>query len=136
MELHRAPLIVHVACDALRTHTQLAASNVSAAFLDEEGGLYLQTEHGPGALLDADLEWALARMKVGNAPVDERLIAAALALPSGEKSRITLHLDGSTLPLIRLDNTQAEALLKFVRKPESTSNDSISDGARNLPTHR
>jgi hypothetical protein len=119
MELERAPFILHVAGDreSLYTHTRLAANKVAQVFLDEEGGLYLLTEHGPGALLDADLDWALARMFVGGKLIDSARIADALALPSGRITEILLHIADATLPIMRLDDAHVPERLSFVRNP-------------------
>jgi hypothetical protein len=40
---------------ALTTHTGLAVESVSHLWIDDAGSLYLQTEHGPGQLIDRDL---------------------------------------------------------------------------------
>ena len=118
MQLERAPLLIHIESDRLIAHTQLTVSEISAVFLDEDGGMYLQTEQGPSALLDSDLDWALARMEVGGRPVDETQVAAALALPSGAKSEITIRLLGNAIPIYKLNRSDAPVRLKFVLDPK------------------
>jgi hypothetical protein len=120
MQLERAPLLICVTENgtALQTHNQLRVAEVSQAFMDEEGGLFLTTEHGPGAMLDSDLDWALANMFEGDRLADERDIDAALALRSGQMSELTLQIDMARLPIFRLDNANAPERLHFVRDPQ------------------
>jgi len=119
MQLERAPFIVHFTATGakLRTHTQLEVNSPSAIFMDENGGLFLQTEHGPAALLDADLEFALARMTEHGAPVDEQRLTATLALESGLESQIRFSFGQVSLPVIRLDAAEAPQRLGFVCNP-------------------
>ena len=120
MELERAPFILHAADSptGLRTHTQLSVTNVGEAFLDEDGGMYLQTEHGPGALLDADLDWALARMFFRTAPLNEAQVTTAISLPSGTRTELALRMDGGDLAIHRLDKATAPERLGFVLDPK------------------
>jgi hypothetical protein len=104
--------------DTLSAHTEAVVSRVDAAWLDEEGGLLLQTDLGPGALADGDLDWALQRLECAGAAVDEDALAAALALPSGARTALGLRLAGRLLPLRRLDLAAAPARLGFVRGPQ------------------
>lgn len=121
MRLEHAPLVLQAAADGdqLLAHTGTAVTQVSAAFLDEEGALLLLSELGPGALADADLDWALQRLetKAGKA-VDEEQLAAALALPSGSGTDLQLRLGSTRLPLQRLDRLHAPRQLGFVREPQ------------------
>ena len=40
----------------LSTHTGLVATQISQAWMDGEGRVFLQTEHGPGMVVDRDLQ--------------------------------------------------------------------------------
>lgn len=54
--LHYTPWVLHLSGDgAFATHTGLTVTDVIAAFIDEEGSLLLETEHGPGLVDDRDL---------------------------------------------------------------------------------
>lgn len=119
MELERAPFILHAADSptGLRTHTALSVANISEAFLDEDGGMYLRTEHGPGALLDSDLDWALARMFFRTASLSEAQVATAISLPSGTRTELALRMDGGDLAIHRLDTAVAPTRLGFVLNP-------------------
>jgi len=118
MKLAYAPLVLRSEGDELLTHTDLRVKSVSRAFMDEEGALLLSTEHGPGLLIDDELEWALQRMRVAGQPTDEPLLAEALALLSGNATSVSLRVGNSSLPIMRLDFALAPAQLGFVRDPQ------------------
>lgn len=119
MQLERAPLLLRAPAqgETLTAHTEAEVGEVGAAWLDQDGGLFLQTDLGPGALADADLDWALQRLETAFGPVQEEELAAALALPSGTETALLLRLDNRLLPLRRLDHADAPRVLGFVREP-------------------
>jgi hypothetical protein len=127
MELETAPFVVQVndAGTALTTHNQLPVSVVSGVMLDENGTLYLLTEHGPGALLDSDLPWAVERMTVDNQPVDEKQIEMALACPNGQPTRLQFRWNGS-ISIHRLDSHEIPTRWRFTRQPQPPQIDSRS----------
>jgi hypothetical protein len=118
MRLDYAPLLLRVEAAGLVAHTGAAVTQLNRAFLDEEGSLLLDTAQGPGLLADADLDWALQRLEHSGGAVDEERLAEALALPSGTATALRLRLDGTALPLQRLDATAAPRVLGFVREPQ------------------
>lgn len=128
--LETAPLVLHTAGEgaALMTHTGLRVERPGAAYLDEEGSVLLLTEHGPGALTDTDLDWALQRITSSGAPVSEQALTQALALPSGATTALTLSLQGATLPLQRLDAALVPAQLGYVRDPQPREGERASTG--------
>jgi hypothetical protein len=119
MELEYAPLVLRAEAsgEALVAHTGVQVGQVSAAFLDEEGAVLLDTDLGPGVLDDADLDWALQRLESAAGEVDEEQLAAALALPSGSTTSLHLRIGSGRLPLQRLDAALAPQHLGFVREP-------------------
>lgn len=119
MQLQVAPLVLSIAADgdALMTHNGLPVQQLTRVFLDEEGSLLLQTEHGAGGLRDDELGWALSRLRVHKAAVNEAQLSAALALRSSTLTELTLHTLKQVLPVTRLDREQAPAWLGFVRQP-------------------
>ncbi|MET0533630.1 MAG: DUF2946 family protein [Steroidobacter sp.] len=119
IQLASTPLILFVAEDqsGLITHNQLPVTRVDDAHLDEEGALVLLTEHGAGELIGSDLPWALERMSSHNRAIDDDTLSAALALPSGSQTNITLSFASTTLPLRRLDFADMPATLAFERQP-------------------
>jgi len=119
MQLHSTPWILFVAEDqtSLVTHTGLPVERVTKAFLDEEGSLLLLTEHGPGELIGSDLSWALESMTTKQHSIDEQTLAAALDLPSGSITDITLSLASPAVPVQRLNFADAPSTLGFERMP-------------------
>jgi hypothetical protein len=128
MQLASAPLILFVGEDGthLVTHTGLAVEQIVAACLDEEGALLLVTEHGPGEVAGQDLQWVLDRLSLDGQAIDDDSLAAALQLPSGSHTRITLQVETSNLPLRRLDFSQAPAALRFERVPVPRDGEKVS----------
>lgn len=119
VSLASAPLVLRAEPDgALHTHNGLAVDAAEAAYLDENGGLLLQTVHGPAALDDQDLEWLLQRLRRGDAAIDEDALAVALALPSGATTALTLRFGSQSLALTRLDLVDAPGRLGFQRVPQ------------------
>lgn len=118
MELEYAPLVLRVIAGTLTTHTEQPVAQPSGVFMDENGALLFKTEHGPGALIDDELEWALQRMSVAGQPVDDTQLAEALALPSDSVTQLELIVGNSRLPVQRLDAGDAPDKLGFVRVPK------------------
>jgi hypothetical protein len=118
LRLDYAPFVLRAHDAALRTHTELAVERIEQAFIDEEGSLLLLTEHGPGLLSDGDLGWASQHIEAESGPMGEEQLAAALALPSGSATGLSLRCGGARAPLRRLDVAQAPARLGFVRDPQ------------------
>jgi hypothetical protein len=131
MQLESAPLVLLVAEDGqhLVTHTGLAIEQVRAAHLDEEGALVLVTEHGPGEVAGADLQWALDRLSIDGKPVEDDALAAALGLPSGSDTAITMQVGSSKLLLRRLDFAQAPSVLGFDRTPAPREGEKVATRA-------
>jgi hypothetical protein len=103
--------------DLLVTHTGRPVAQPRAAYLEEEGSLLITTEHGAGGVDAHDLDWALPRLHADHGADVEDAVLAALASPSGSRTRVRLSLAGRTLPVERLDDDQAPGALGFVREP-------------------
>lgn len=119
VQLETAPLVLR-AENAVRlvTHTGLPVAQIAGAWLDEDGALWLATEHGVAALADTDADWTLTHLRARGRLPDEDDVAAALARPSRSDSGLQLALDGTRIPLGRLDRADAPAQLGFVRDPQ------------------
>ncbi|MEQ1439415.1 DUF2946 family protein [Fontimonas sp. SYSU GA230001] len=102
----------------LVTHTGRAVENLRAAYLDEEGAVLLDTEHGPGLIDGEDLDWVLQRLRLGDRAAGEDELAAALMLPSGALTDLRLQCGARALPVLRLDAADAPGRLGFVRDPQ------------------
>ncbi|HEY0682458.1 MAG TPA: DUF2946 family protein [Steroidobacter sp.] len=131
MQLESTPFILIVAEDSehLTTHTGLAVEQTRSAYIDEEGALVLVTEHGPGEIAGADLQWALDRMSIDGNPVDDDSLASALQLPSHAATKITMSIGSTQLPLHRLDFAEAPAKLGFERNPTPREGEKVSTRA-------
>jgi len=118
MQLEATPLILHVSADGrLTAHTGEVLSQVTAAYLDEDGALLVDGPLGCGLLEGPDLDWVLERLRIADRAVDEDDLGAALALPSGSATGLVIVIEGETLPVLRLDQSLAPAALGFVREP-------------------
>lgn len=131
VELESTPLILFVAehQTGLVTHTGQPVERITKAYLDEDGALVLLTEHGPGELIGSDLSWALERMSAHQQPIDDETLAAALAVPSGSATNITLSITSSAVPLQRLNFADAPSVLGFERLPTPREGEKVSTRA-------
>lgn len=86
VSLEYTPLVVHVDGDGtLFTHTGRAVERITAALVDDEGNLLLDTEHGP-ALVESDAlprasEWLV---DADGAPLSNESLDAILSGKAGE----------------------------------------------------
>jgi hypothetical protein len=95
-------------------HTGDAPRALRALFVDDAGGLLLQTEQGIGAILDRDLPVVIERLRdEAGRPVEpllERLARAADA-------RDHVALDGSRLPIASIRAAEVARRFGFVPSP-------------------
>lgn len=126
IQLEYAPFVLRAQGETLVTHTEVSVGQPTRAFLDEEGALLFQTEHGAGVLVDTDLDWALERLNIAGAPVNEQQLAAALAQPSGSATPLCVKIGQAKVPLSRLDREKVPAALHFVRDPQPRENEKVS----------
>lgn len=131
--LEYAPLVLRAEGDRLIAHTGQTVAQLRAAYLDEQGALVFDTELGAGVLDDDDLPWALERLRdVGGATPrapDEAALEAALALPSGSQTSLSVSLGDAVLAVRRLDAAQAPAALGFVREPRPLAGERSASAA-------
>lgn len=121
-----APWVLRLGNDGrhLVTHTGLPVTAVHGWWLHANGTLYLQTEHGPGVLLDRDLATALGALtNTAGVPLETPLLNDpdaplhhTLAAWHGEPLHWALTPAGSA-PLHLLASGTTEAVLGFVRQP-------------------
>ncbi|MET0984683.1 MAG: DUF2946 family protein [Steroidobacteraceae bacterium] len=132
MKLEYAPFVLRTSEDgtALVTHSDLTITQPKTAYIDENGTMLLQSEHGAGEIAGAELEWVLELLTIEGAPITEDQIADTLSLPSGAKTPILFELCGSKLPVRRLDQAVVPEVLKFVRDPQPREGEKTSSGAQ------
>lgn len=131
MQIESAPFVLRTdeSAAALVTHTNLPVLRARNAYLDEEGSIVLATEHGPGEIIGADLEWALQRLRHAGRQADEDEVSDALIAPSGELTTLSLEISATPIPVIRLDFIDAPAHLGFVRDPRPREGERTGSGA-------
>lgn len=129
VQLETAPLVLQAEGETLRTHHGLKVEKATSTWIDEDGGLWLSTEHGPASLGDQESEWLLQHLLVANQSVNEAELSTALALPAGATSALRLSLNGLSLAVQRLQRSQAPALLGFVADPQPQPGEKSSERA-------
>jgi hypothetical protein len=98
--------------ESLETHTGIAAAEVRAAWIDDAGMLVLDTELGPGVLLDRDLPRLLDRIETATGPATEESLAA---LTAGAVPDLALDFARKRVPLSAI--TIAEVPTRFAFEP-------------------
>jgi len=131
IELEYSPFVLRTneASDGLVTHTGLSVQRATCAYLDEEGSVLLQTEHGAGEIDHSDLDWVLQRLTVADRPVREDELVDALVLPTGTTTQLNFALGDARVPVIRLDSAAAPARLGFVKTPQPREGEAVSTRA-------
>ena len=100
------------------THTGAACAQLRAAWMDEDGNLLLDCEHGPGLLLDRDLPRALEALSYadGHALEEERLLA--LIEEGGDAAGVYFNTGAASLPLALIRSAEAPARFGYVPEPQ------------------
>jgi hypothetical protein len=104
---------------ALKTHTDVPVSELSGAFVDEQGRLLLSFERGVGLLNDADLGWAVERLRLpGGEQSDDVTIAAALErLQAGDPAELALVYNDRRAPVAPVRSDEVPRRFGFVPEP-------------------
>jgi hypothetical protein len=100
--------------ETFETHTGQAASEVRAAWIDDSGMLVLETELGPGVLLDRDLPRLLDRIETASGPAGEESLAA---LTAGALPDLALHVGRKRVPLSAIKAAEVPARFRFDPAP-------------------
>lgn len=132
MRLEYAPFVLRVGADgeSLETHTGLVVTAPEVLYLDDDGSVLLDCEHGPGEIQGTDLDWLLARLRSQNsAMLHDDDVAAALLLPSGSVTGLAFHWGVNLVPVMRLDAALMPEKLGFVREPAPRPGEKTSSGA-------
>lgn len=97
--LEYTPLVYRLRADgkSIETHCGAPAAPVKAAWVDDAGMIVLDTEHGPGVVLDRDLPALLGKIVVVDGkPADD---AAIEAIARGKTPALALSLGKQRIPL-------------------------------------
>lgn len=104
------------------THTGMPARGVSAAWLDDRGGLLLASEHGPGAVLDRDLPALLECLRGGTGEtIGESRLTELLSAETWNHDALPvawLHADGRVVPVGRIRSADAPSFFAFDPAPQ------------------
>lgn len=106
--------------ESLETHTGLAAAEVRGAWIDDAGMLVVETELGPGVLLDRDLPALLDRIETASGPVSEESLAA---LTAGALPDLALDLGRRRVPLSAIVAAEVPARFGFDADPRPAPGD-------------
>ena len=126
VDLACAPYIVRLADNAqtLVTHNELPVTSISQWLLDEQGRLYMQTEHGAAMLAGREMGLLTQRLLVMSNTADVQTTGTPLAQPHLEAmqngSSLQVSLDGVaefTAPMQWLASQHIAGRLGFVREP-------------------
>jgi len=104
----------------LCTHTGAPVRSVRGAWLDREGVLVLETEHGPGIVDDRDVELLERRFvdATGAALDEDRLIELLERIQAGDEGALAFaHADGA-VPVLPIRREEVPARLGYEPEPK------------------
>ena len=104
---------------ALEAHTGKAATGVTGAYMDEDGALLLETEHGIGVVHDRDLSIMLGAFvdANGGAVQDATLEETMALLQSGRDAPVWLKVGEHTVKLKPIASKELPTRFRFVPAP-------------------
>lgn len=116
VDLAYTPWVAHAdATGTLRTHTGAVIESISAAYVDDTGGLVLATEHGPAAVDADNLAVVCDWLRNGD---DRAADADALeAAVRGEGAALSFAYGAGRAPLAPIAREQVPAFFGFERRP-------------------
>lgn len=124
VELAYTPLVYRVVSAgseplAIESHTGKRASALSGAWIDENGALLVETEHGPGVLNDRDLEAAAASLvDVNGGALPEDALEEALALfEAGRDAPVWLKLGDSNVKIEAIRSADVPGRFGYTQRP-------------------
>jgi hypothetical protein len=107
---------------AVTAQTGTSARRVDAVFLTSDGNLILDTELGPGLILDRDLAIALESLRDANGKAGTE--DALAALRRGENSGVYMDFSGTKLTLETIEISQLATRFHFDPTPEPLATNS------------
>lgn len=105
----------------LQTHNRDAVTSVSGAWIDENGELLVQTEHGVAMVLDRDIEGVLAAFTDanGDALSDDALEELTEALQSGREAPVWLTYRKTNVKVEPIRSADVPRRFDFVPTPSA-----------------
>jgi len=106
--------------ECLVTHTAEPVKAVTSAWMDREGIVTLQTEHGAGIVDGRDVESLASWISDarGGALDEDRLIELLDCIQAGQQCDVRLRYAGRAVPLLPITADEVPARLAFVRNPQ------------------
>lgn len=118
VSLEYTPWIVRLeADDRLSTHTGLSVSAPRAAYVDDEGNLLLETEHGIALVEDRDLERVSEGLNLASGDAADPDQVAVVLEGTGDTDALRLRVAGATLELERIRRDEVAERFGFDPKP-------------------
>jgi len=119
VSLAYTPLVLHVDADArLRAHTGETVSDITAACLDEQGNLLLETQRGVGLVASDALprvsEWLVG---AGGAPLAEEALEDPGA-SAGTDTGAALSWSGRPVPIASVRRSEVPERFGFIPDPQ------------------
>jgi hypothetical protein len=121
VSLAYTPVVLRLAdTGVLTTHCARPVFRLEAGWIDENGVVLLDTEHGPTAVDDRDIEALSACFAdpTGRSLDDDALLASIERLQAGQASGLTLHYQQQHLVLQPINSEEVPARLGFVTDPQ------------------
>lgn len=116
-----APWVLRTDANArLVTHTGLTVESVQGAWMDREGIIVLDTEHGAAVIDDRDVEAISVRLcdPAGRALDEDGVTTALERIQSGRDGALHLRYGTANVPLLPATAEEIAAQLAFVRDPQ------------------
>ena len=114
--LDYTPWVIRLGADSqLETHTGLALTKLSAAMLDNQGQLLIESEHGIAVVSDRDLPTLLDA--VWNADQRRANEAELLTLMHGDDSQLVFRWGSASLALTAIHASEIPARYHYVMHP-------------------
>lgn len=112
MSAGKAPL-------AIESHTGLAVASLSGAWIDENGALLIETEHGIGVIDDRDLDKMLpALIDANGTPVPEAALGELMQLiQEGRAAPLWLKLGEANVKIEPVKSDEVPSRFRFDAEP-------------------
>jgi len=132
VNLQYTPLVLRIvgpenAPLALSTHTGKPVASLAGAWIDENGAVLLESEHGPGTIHDRDLERLLPYLIDANGnPLPEAVLDELMELAQQEKPvPLWLKYRDSSLKVEAIASRDVPRRFGFVAQPEPPAGEEV-----------
>ena len=107
----------------IETHTGKPVAKLRGAWIDEEGALLLESEHGVGVLHDRDLDSALSALLDANGtPLPEDALEKLMSLlQHGREAPVWLKLGEQNVKVDSIRSSEVPARFGYTRTPAESS---------------